>query len=156
MARELTWTELARVIEEHEAHHNHRALKALCVRYHPGATRIAVQAVQEYDDNDYTYICGPGNLTVWAGDKERHLPADEVDLLALLAASPALRAVFPEAHADPLGWLEDAYSSDVYDLELCGIERGLDVEVDLTRPPPRPTRVYVRDAADSKTATSRP
>ncbi len=53
MDRELSWHDLQRVIEEHEDYHNFQVLDAFCSRYYPGATTITVQAVQEYDDNNY-------------------------------------------------------------------------------------------------------
>lgn len=150
MERELSWHELAMVIEAHEAHHNHHELQAFCDRYYPKATRVLVQAVQEYDDNDYYFTFGPSNISVWDGERELCVPADDVDLLVLLAESADLGDVLREDEPDdPLGWLEERYGEDVYNLELCGIEKGYDIEVDLALLPPQPTRVYVKGMADA-------
>ena len=150
MERELSWFELGSVIEEHEAHHNHFALKVFCGRYYPRATRVVVQAIQEYNDNDYYFTFGPNNISVWDGKRELCVPADDVALLVLLAESADLDAVLREDKPDDLlGWLEERYGEDVYNLELCGIEKGYDIEVDLALPPPYPTRVYVKEPADA-------
>lgn len=149
MDRELTWHELARVIEAHEEYHNHRVLAAFCKRYFPGATRITVRATQEYDDNTYYFSFGPSNISVYVGDKEVELPDDEVSLLVLLAQSESLKQELKEAKpVDPLLWLADLYYDEVYDLELCGIEKGYDVEVDVTSAPPLPPKVFVKEGED--------
>lgn len=145
MERELNWHELARVIEEHDDYHNFEALTAFCACYYPSATRIVVQVVQEYDDSNYYYTFGPSNLSVFEGDKELFLPTDEVELLILLA-SPELKAKLEKAQPDdPLEWLEEQYHDDIYNLELCGIEKGYDIEVELTAPPAPLPRVYVKE-----------
>lgn len=150
MERELSWFELGRVIEEHEAHHNHHELKDFCDRYYPRASRVVVQAVQEYNDNDYYFTFGPSNISVWDGEWALCVPADDVALLVLLAESADLDAVLREDKPDdPLGWLEERYGEDVYNLELCGIEKGYDIEVDLALSPPQPTRVYVKEMANA-------
>lgn len=146
MERELTWFELARVIEAHEEHHNYEELSAFCHCYFPEATRIIVHATQEYDDNNYYFSFGPSNIQVFVSDKEVELPDDEVSLLVLLAQSPALKKLLEEAKPEnPVLWLADLYYDEVYTLELCGIEKGYDVEVDLTSTPPLPMRVYVKE-----------
>ncbi len=146
MERELSWHELTRVIEEHERHHNFEVLSAFCERYYPGATRVTVQTTQEYNDNTYYYTFGPSNISVFEGQKPLSLPDDEVSLLVLLAQSPELKKELEqEAPEDPVLWFSDFYYEEVYSLELCGIEKGYDIEVDLTTIPPLPRRVFVKE-----------
>lgn len=146
MERELSWHELTEVIEAHEAYHNYMELRRFCDLYYPTATRIVVYVVQAYDDNNYYNTFGPSNLTAYDGDREMHLPTDDVALLVLLAASAELKDAFADAKPErPIDWLEEGFHDDVYNLELCGIEKGYDVEVDLTSPPPLPWAVYVKE-----------
>ena len=151
MDRELSWHDLQRAIEEHEDHHNFHVLKAFCNRFYPGATLITVQAVQEYDDNNYYYSFGPSQITVVRDEQPLLLPDDDVGLLVLLAGSPSLQADLKQtAPEDPVLWLADVYYDEVYNLELCGIEKGYDVEVNLLRPPPPPSRVYTLAAEETQ------
>lgn len=146
MERELSWHELTEVIEVHEAYHNYTELRRFCDLYYPTATRIVVQVVQAYDDNNYYNTFGPSNLTAYDGDREVHLPTDDVALLVLLAASAELKDAFGGAKPErPTDWLEERFHDDVYNLELCGIEKGYDVEVDFASPPPLPRTVYVKE-----------
>lgn len=146
MERELSWHDLARVIEEHEAHHNYQQLEAFCERYYPGATKIEVQATQEYDDNNYYFTFGPSNISVLKDDKFLTLPDDDVSLLVLVAQSPELKKELEEAKPEnPVLWLADVYYDDVYNLELCGIEKGYDLEVDFGFPPLPPRTVYTKE-----------
>lgn len=102
--------------------------------------------MQAYDDNNYYNTFGPGNITAYVGDNELHLPTDEVALLVLLAESAELKDAFGDANPEhPLDWLEEQVHDDVYNLELCGIEKGYDIEVDLTSPPPLPRAVYIKE-----------
>ena len=146
MERELSWHELTRVIEEHEHHHNFEALKTLCKKYYPGATRVRVEATQEYNDQSYYYSFGPSSISVFAGQRALSLADDEVSLLVLLAQSPELKEELEQAQPeDPVLWFADFYYDEVYNLELCGIEKGYDVKVDLTAQPPLPTRVFIKE-----------
>ena len=149
MERELSWNELTNVIETHEDYHNYQELKRFCDCYYPKAIRIVVCVVQEYDDNSYYNTFSSSSITVYGVDKELHLPTDDVELLVLLAESAELKEAFQEAEPDsPIDWLEEQYYDDVNNLELCGIERGYDLEVDLVAPPPPPLKVYVKEGAD--------
>ena len=142
---ELSWHDLARVVDEHEVHHNYHVLEAFCELYYPGATKITVQATQEYDDNDYYFTFGPSNITVWKGEQMLSLPDDDVSLLVLLAQSPELKQQLEKDEPEnPVLWLADVYYEDVYNLELCGIEKGYDLRVDFGFPPPPPRQVYVK------------
>ncbi len=149
MDQELSWHDLQRVIEEHEDYHNFQVLDAFCNRYYPGATTITVQAVQEYDDNNHYYSFGPSQITVIREEQPLLLPDDDVGLLVLLAESPSLQADLKEAAPeDPVLWLADVYYDEVYNLELCGIEKGYDVEVNLRASPKLPTKVFVKENAE--------
>ena len=149
MERELSWNELTGVIEVHEDYHNYQELKRFCECYYPKATRIVIRVVQEYDDNSYYNTFGSSSITVYGVDKELHLPTDDVELLVLLAESAELKEAFREAEPDsPIDWLEEQYYDDVNNLELCGVERGYDLEVGLVAPPPLPQKVYVKEEAD--------
>ena len=149
MERELSWHELTNVIGAHEDYHNYQELKRFCDCYYPKAMRIVVQVVQEYDDNSYYNTFSSSSITVYGVDKELHLPTDDVELLVLLAESAELKELFQEAEPDsPSDWLEEQYYDDVNNLELCGIERGYDLEVNLVVPPPLPQKVYVKEEAN--------
>ena len=149
MERELSWRELTNVIETHEDYHNYQELKRFCDCYYPKAIRIVVQVVQEYDDNSYYNTFGSSSISVYGVDKELHLPTDDVELLVLLAESTELKEALQEAEPDsPIDWLEEQYYDDVNNLELCGIERGYDLEVGLVAPPPLPLKVYVKEGTE--------
>lgn len=145
MERELSWHELTKILEAHETFHNFEVLTAFCKRYYPGATRVSVQVMQEYDDNSYYYSFGPSEITVYRNEKVMTLADDDVSLLVLLAQSPSLKTFLEEAQPDnPVMWLTDVHDEEIYSLELCGIERGYDLEVDLTLAPSVPRRVYTK------------
>ena len=74
------------------------------------------------------------------------LPDDDVSLLVLLAQSSTIKQLLQEAEPEnPVLWLADGYYDDVYNLELCGIEKGYDIEVTFGFPPPPPRTVYVKE-----------
>lgn len=147
MERELSWRDLVEIIQAHEAFHNFGVLSAFCARYYPGATRVIVRAMQEYDDNSYYYTFGPSSIAAYRQAAALTLPEDEVSLLLLLGQSPQLkRELEAAAPEDPVLWLADLYYDEAGELELCGIERGDDLEVDLLAAPPAPRRVYAKDA----------
>lgn len=145
MERELSWSDLTRIIEAYEDHHNYQKLSNFCELYYPGATKINIQVMQEYNDYSYSYTFGSSDITVWEGDTLMTLPDDDVSLLVLLARSPKLKQELREAKPhDPVLWLADLYYDNLYDLDLCGIEKGHDIEVDLTTAPSLPPRVYIK------------
>ena len=146
---ELSWNDLARVVDEHKVHYNYYQLEAFCALYYPGATKIEVQATQEYDDNNYYFTFGPSNMTVWKDEQTLSLPDDDVSLLVLLAQSPELKRQLEEDEPEnPVLWLADVYYEDVYNLELCGIEKGYNLEIEFGFPPPSPRQVYVKKGVD--------
>ena len=149
MERELSWHDLTRVIEAHEAYHNYQELKRFCDCYYPKAIRIVVQVAQEYDDNSYYNTFSSSSISVYGVDSELHLPTDDVELLVLLAESAGLKGALQEAEPDrPIDWLEEQYYDDVNNLELCGIEKGYDLEVGLVASPPPPLKVYAKEGAE--------
>ena len=150
MERELSWQELAEIVEAHETYYNYTQLAEFCDFYYPSATKVVVSIVQEYDDNNYYNTFSENNLTVFAGEQELRLPTDEVELLLLIAESAELNKALAEASPDhPLALLSDWHYDDVCNLELYGVERGDDLEADLTLLPSIPKKVYIKEEEDA-------
>jgi hypothetical protein len=139
----LSWHQLTDIIREYEDKANFENLSRFCAKYYPTATKVKVASVSEYNDNTYYMTFDRSNTEFFHEDEPLHRVEDETELLLLLAASPVLRAKYSEDKPDDaLQWLRDEYDQDFYELELCGPERGDDLEVDLTTPPGEPTVVF--------------
>lgn len=147
MERNLGWNELQQVVKAHEELYNYQELEHFCKRYYATATRVVVEPSLEYNDqNEAYYSVGPSEITVWRGDTMLVLPEDEVELLVLLGQSIWLQEqLAKDMPDDPIVWLADVYYDDVYSLELFGVEKGYEIEIDFNEPPPVPMNVYAKE-----------
>lgn len=142
---QLSWQELTRILLEYEGKYNYDALKTFVVKYYPTATRVEVETINEYDDSTYFQTYSTSSVRFYNEEERLELPHDGETLAILFALSETLRTDFAATQKtdDPLTWLEEQYWGDFCELNLYGPERGEDLEIDLTSPPPEPTPVYI-------------
>lgn len=124
-----------------------------CRCFYPRASRVVIGTVQEYDDENYYTALDRSSLTAYDGHDALRVPADEVELLLLLAESPELReATEEDKPEDSLEWFSEFYYDEASNLELYRDPDSSNLEVELASPPPRPVAVFCKNEEASVSA----